>query len=293
MRQTSEAAGEFRGLSATGSWSATELLNRHFSIIAVVFILFAFLIALAALGAYTALDAKDRLVTAAATATLLSVCLQHWRASHLQQTAAARDLLLELYKRRELYDSFIELVYHYTDDYWKQVESQAPPSDGTWRPNRRSSWRPELPIEPPRTKLYHPRYFGWSEEELRLDELLEYFNVIGIQYQRGLIPMRDIAATVGYYLTYIQMRGVVRYYLKLIREQWLHKPALGQNAEPMPYRPLVLLLAEHRRYNLKYGQTEARWFDSRARRRRPVVISCVRDYWRKAVTRDLRGPFLA
>lgn len=175
----------------------------------------------------------------------------------LQRGAFVKDYMAQFFLRPELYQTWHDLIYDYDDDLFEYVDrfvSDEKLTQRTRRPiplalnvnalkeDQRDKWSD--------IKIYHPAIFQGSEEEKRIDSLFGYLNVIGYYHARGLIHLRDISGTLGYFLAHMSQRKVVRAYVRIMNEAWERRGSRLREIHPVPpYSYLEHLLSAIERRN--------------------------------------------
>lgn len=155
---------------------------------------------------------------------LLIVILQMIRKLMLDRAEFIENYISKFFVDKTLNTTFYDLIYTYDDDTFKQFECildklELDKLDKEKKPIFRpfSKFQAEREIG---SRLYHPELFQGSPEEMRLDALLGYFNVIAYRYTKGLLRLDDISGSIGYYLLVIHKRVVIQEYLNLQESDW-------------------------------------------------------------------------
>ncbi len=192
----------------------------------------------------------------------------------LQRGAFVKDYMAQFFLRPELYQTWHDLIYDYDDDLFEYVDSFV-------RDQRlREQSRRPIPLalnthalpEAKKEKwsgfnIFHPEIFQGSDEEKRIDALFGYLNVIGYYHARGLLHLRDISGTLGYFLAHMSQRKVVRAYMQIMNEAWEQRGSKHREIYPIPpYSYLEHLLREIERRNVSVQRRIARSIEVHKRR---------------------------
>ena len=155
---------------------------------------------------------------------LLIVILQMIRKLMLDRAEFIENYVSKFFIDKTLNTAFHDLVYTYDDDTFKQFEcirikQELDKPDKGKRPifEPFSEFQAEREIG---SRLYHPKLFQGSSEEMRLDALLGYFNVIAHRYTKGLLRLDDISGNIGYCLLVMHKRMVIQEYLNYQESNW-------------------------------------------------------------------------
>ncbi len=149
------------------------------------------------------------------------VIMQLARKLMLDRAAFVEDYISKFFMDQALYKAFHDLIYTYNDDKFKQVECIRIKEQ--FDAEAKPVFKPFSDIDPERetgSRLYHPRLFQGSPEEMRLDAVLGYFNVIAYRYEKGLLRLDDISGSIGYWLLVMHDRMVIDEYLKFQEAEW-------------------------------------------------------------------------
>ena len=161
------------------------------------------------------------------------------------QRANVVKLVSMLYTDRELAETFHVLVYSYDDKTYKKYKKAKKTKRDKMNKKRQEGLRffnPDDECE-----------FSGSKEEMRIDSLLGYMDIIAYHYHRRLIKMVDIAGVLGYHLATIRNRQAITNYLRSIRPFWEKAYSeYGSNSDPLRY--LNYLLDEHAKYCKRKGK---------------------------------------
>jgi hypothetical protein len=147
----------------------------------------------------------------------------------VQQASNITSLLAEFRRDGTLSAAYFDLVYSFDDATFERVKATAAAEVQRLvlaYPGRK--WNEVIQLERPTCdclkaqqgarkeggQLYWPHLFAFSEEERRLDSLLDYFNSIGFYYHEGLIEMDDIARIIGDYVAVIGTRKIMGEYFR-------------------------------------------------------------------------------
>lgn len=149
------------------------------------------------------------------------VIMQLARKLMVDRAAFVEDYISKFFMDQALYKAFHDLIYTYDDDKFKQVEAIR--IKGQHDTEAEPVFEPFSHLQPERetgSRLYHPKLFQGSPEEMRLDAVLGYFNVIAYRYEKGLLRLDDISGSIGYWLLMMHERMVIDEYLKLQESTW-------------------------------------------------------------------------
>jgi hypothetical protein len=242
-----------------------SFLNKHFGISAIGVSL---LIAALMVGAKYAfnIDFKKEVDIAFFTGLPLFVLglLQLYRTQRTQQATNIKDFLSEFRKDQALYSSYFDLVYSFDNNLFAKVKEKGEEKVSELRATHPNTKWKEIVVRlrpdcscletfqgnrGAGSRLFWPWLFVFSEEERRLDALLDYFNAVGFYEQEGLIDMRDIARILGDYLAVLDSRLIVKEYFKYCEESD-YDETIGA---PDPYPHLIILLDDFKKFNKQDG----------------------------------------
>jgi hypothetical protein len=153
-----------------------------------------------------------------------------------------------------MYDAFHDLVYSYRDTDWERVEALVGAQFGgdaldryvrSKDPNaRQTAWTAIAELNgslSEGSRRYHPAFFQASEEERRLDQVLEYFNMIASYWTRHLLKDEDIEPLDSYILLLLD-RKAINYYLDYSAKIWQDEDEIRRREPTMPFLHLRGLL---------------------------------------------------
>jgi hypothetical protein len=153
-----------------------------------------------------------------------------------------------------MYDAFHDLVYSYRDADWERVEALVEAQFGRDAHDRyarskdldarQTAWTAfgELNASLSEgSRRYHPAFFQGSEEERRLDQVLEYFNMIGSYWTRHLLKDEDIEPLDSYILLLLD-RKAIKYYLDYSARIWQDETEIRRREPAVPFSHLRGLL---------------------------------------------------
>lgn len=196
---------------------------------------------------------------------LIITIMQLSRNVRIQRASFIKDYVSRFFIDSNLYGIYHSLIYSYNNEVFDTINiiAREKLNEDTKRPHFESFEQLQGDRENG-NRLYHPKYFQGSKEEMRLDSLLGYLDIIGYYYFRRLIKMEDIAGSMGQYLAMIGQRKVVSEYLQLCKTNWREKteedPSLTLSAvEPFAY--LRRLLEEFEAHNRKTSRKIQRVLD--------------------------------
>ena len=191
--------------------------------------------------------------TFTAVPLLVFTLMELGRNLRLQRAAFIKDYVSQFFTNGDLYQTFHELIYSYTNDLFEKIDAiKEEQKLGRSDDEKRPLFEPFEDLQDGRpigSRLYHPRLFQCSPEERRLDGLLGYFDVIAYYYAKGYLRIEDIAGSVGYFLAVIRARDVVADYLKLNREAWTKAEYNSSMGVTPPFAYLHRLLEDLDKYN--------------------------------------------
>lgn len=212
------------------------------------------LVGLIAIGPIT-FDPEIGLTALTGIPLLIITIMQLSRNIHLQRASFIKDYVSKFFIEDKLYEIYHSLIYNYDNELFEKIDEIA--NNNLNVDTKTPSFEYFEEFQDGRkegNRLYHPGYFQGSQEEMRLDTLLGYLDIIGYYYYRRLVKMEDISGSMGQYLAMIGQRKVVSEYLQICKRRWREKtredPSLTLSAvEPFAY--LRRLLAEFEDYNRK------------------------------------------
>lgn len=201
-----------------------SILRRNF--LYVIFVVtITTIISLYLLSKYFGLKPPDQITLAAYTGIPLFIItlLQLERTLRQQRANFVKDYIAQFFLNRDLISSFQNLIKEFTREKWRAVEKIVNENKEELDNNPDQIWEFLKEINKNKSdgeRYFHPSYFQGSEEELNLDGILGFFDIIGYHYHRQLVPIEDIVSTVGFYLRAINSNLAIKEYLKIIRERW-------------------------------------------------------------------------
>jgi hypothetical protein len=160
--------------------------------------------------------------------------IQLAKSYRVQRAQYVKDFLMEFRRNQAIVEAYYDLIYSYKDDIYEQVKELAEKRE---KPN--SNEKPvfdlfsKLQGERDKGKrFYYPKFFHFSDEERRLDGVLDFFNTLAYFWAEGLVTMEEIANTLGEYLVVICERKVVREYLDYCNdpEQSIYRGRFGNTS---------------------------------------------------------------
>lgn len=133
----------------------------------------------------------------------------------VQRAQYVKDFLMEFRRNKEISDSYYQLIYSYKDETYEKIKEIAKSQE-----EPTSSEKPVFEIfkhlqgnRKVGERYYYPKFFHFSEEERKLDGVLDFFNTLSYYWSEGLVSMEEIANTLGEYLVVISQRKVIKEYL--------------------------------------------------------------------------------
>ncbi len=225
------------------------------------------------------LDKKVGLAASASLPLFALALLQLGRALVSQRASFVTDYISKYYTEAGLSETFNYLAATYSDDIFKQVLESAKSPDLQKLPQSMFTCLGELNDQRPEgRRFYHPDYFQGSLEEIRLDSLLGYLDVIGYHYVHGLLRMQDITGMIGYQLAVVSSREVIRHYLKESGRSWWERTGIYKDtAVQPPYTYLRILIKEFKAYNLKHYEIQKKTLEQHQRKIEGQLAKLERD----------------
>jgi hypothetical protein len=172
----------------------------------------------------------------------------------LQRGAFVKDYIAQFFLRPELYGTWHDLVYRYSNELFGEVDTFVKQNllVASQEKSIQLMLSPEMVKKWGNIIIYHPDYFQGSEHERKLDAMLGYLNVIGYYHYRGLVSLKDISGSLGYFLAFVRYRKVVQRYIDSIKAEWGKTDSTLREIHPIhPYFYLELLQDELARQDLK------------------------------------------
>ena len=171
------------------------------------------------------MDQPDQITLTAYTGIPLFIItlLQLERTLRQQRANFVKDYISQFFLNRDLLSAFQNLIKEFTRDEWRAVEKVVKENEKELDGDPDRLWEFLKEINAKKTngeRCYHPKYFQGSDEELNLDGILGFFDIIGYHHHMQLVPVEDIVSTVGFYLRAINSNLAIREYLNIIRERW-------------------------------------------------------------------------
>lgn len=190
-------------------------------------------------------------VVALATICLVGVAYAQFGKSRESQRAAfLSEYISKIFTDKELSDTYHYLVYTYTDGTFVKVCEALNAKGNTEDPiDHKKMYSCLEALQDGREeglRFYHPEKFQGSVEEKRLDSLLGYFNIIAYYHNKKVLSLDDINGSIGYHLTVMASRNVIKAYLGLIDRSWKERYAQTYGLE-QPLLDLKKLLKDVRR----------------------------------------------
>jgi hypothetical protein len=156
----------------------------------------------------------------------------------LQRGAFVKDYIAQFFLRPELYGTWHDLVYRYSNELFNEVDafvnlnqlatSQEKPVQLALSSEMVRKWSNII--------IYHPNCFQGSEHERKLDAMLGDLNVIGYYHYRGLVSLNDISGSLGYFLAFVRYRKVVQCYIDSVKNEWGKTDSTFKEIHPIhPY----------------------------------------------------------
>lgn len=195
-------------------------------------------------------DVKVGIATFTAVPLLVVTLMELGRNLRLQRAAFIKDYVSQFFTNVDLYQTFHELIYSYTNSLFEKLETIR--KQQNLDTHEKPVFAPFEELQAGRqigSRLYHPRLFQGSIEERKLDALLGYFDVIAYYYAKGYLRIEDIAGSVGYFLAVIKARQVVSDYMKVNREAWATPDYNNTMGVTPPFAYLQRLLDDLQEYN--------------------------------------------
>ena len=179
--------------------------------------------------------------------------MQLGRTLRLQRADFIRKYTSQFVTEGDLYSTFHDLVYNYSNKKYEEVKKvvEEESKKGTGRPGF-DCLKGLQGGRGQGKRFYHPSFFQGSPEEMRLDALLGYFDILGYYYARGFVHLQDIVGTLGYYLAVLGERHVVRDYIDICTKMWPTLPYSKVMGATTTSAYLRRLLDDVKTYNEKF-----------------------------------------
>lgn len=177
--------------------------------------------------------------------------------SHISRASYVKDYALKFRTDKDLTESFHYLVYRYGNKYYElfKKDKRTDEEDKTLEDGQ-SGVKAEL-------RFFDPKNIIGQEQEMRLDNLLGFFDAIGYDLRRGLLSVKDVAGIFGYHLDHLIQRDVVQDYLENIQKEWPSKKTFHERyGAPTPYKYLRYTLTEYERYRKRNDEKRTKNRDS-------------------------------
>jgi hypothetical protein len=154
------------------------------------------------------------------------------------RSGLVKEFAAKLHTEESLSETFFYLVYCYSDKLYDDFKAATPEQKAAMQKHR-----------PEGRRLYDPAKFQGTEEERRLDALLGYLDVIAFHYRRGVLPMRDIAGSMGFHLQAIASRKVIVEYRNTTADTWWDKSSFQKDYKSVaPFGYLDNLLNDFKNF---------------------------------------------
>lgn len=195
----------------------------------------------------------------AATMALLQLRLQ----ATTRRGQFVSEYLTKFYLDDTLWRTYDELIYRYTNDDFKHVDTEAIKGGQVdesieFISGKRTRYVSVQNTNAPPNYRYHPWTFQYTNEERRLDALFGYLRVIDYYCAKGLISTRDVYRQLGTFLLTIAGRDVVDDYIRVNDFAWSTGRYRGQMGVDSPMRGAKNLLDCVMAYDWWLGQVKGR-----------------------------------
>lgn len=168
--------------------------------------------------------------------------------SEYRRAAFLAEYVSKIFTDKELSDTFHNLIYTYRNKKFDEIRDELKRNQITSKSGQEAMYQCLEPLQERRKKgwrLYHPGVFQGSVEEKRLDSLLGYFNIIAYYYvEEKLLSIKDIDGSVGYHLTVMSARTVIKKYMNLIENEWETEGYAKNYGTKPPFHYLKKMLDE-------------------------------------------------
>jgi hypothetical protein len=222
-----------------------------FLVMVVVICFEAFMLALAHLN-LVKFEPKIDIAGLTAIPLFLIGLFELYRQTTVRRASFVTDYIAKFYTERNLHETFNDLIATYPDAKYEAIQKAVSDAGAT---GMAATFTATTALQDGRSeghRFYHPDHFQGSVEERRLDALLGYFDVIGYQYVHGLVRMADVAGMLGYQLSLVMSRKVIKSYLEGTDLRWWKKTPQSRESAMVPYLYLRALLAGFKQYNVRY-----------------------------------------
>lgn len=167
-------------------------------------------------------------IAALATVALVWVAgVQLRKNRESQRLAFLAEYVSKIFTDKDISDTYHYLVYTYTNSKFREVREKLKElneEENTSAPDKHKKMYKCLEcLQDGREeglRFYHPGMFQGSVEEERLDSLLGYFNIIAYYYNENIVSIKDINGIIGYHITVIASRDVIKEYMNYIEANW-------------------------------------------------------------------------
>ncbi len=177
---------------------------------------------------------------------LIITLIQFERTLRQRQANFVKDYISQFFLNKDLHVSFQYLIQDFTRSKWEMVEKIAIEHEEKLKKNPDYIWELLREINTNREegkRYYHPKYFQGSKEEMNLDSMLGFFDVIGYHHHKKLLSIEDITSSIGYYLRAIKSNHAIEEYMYLISTNWKNKKKYQEAyGERQPFYYLKALL---------------------------------------------------
>jgi hypothetical protein len=183
---------------------------------------------------------------------LLIGLFELYRQATIRRASFVTDYISKFYIEPDLHETFNDLIATYPNSKFEAIKKAISDIGAT---GTEAAFSATTGLQDGRKeghRFYHPDHFQGSPEERRLDALLGYLDVIGYQYAHGLVRMADVVGMLGYQLSLVMSREVIKQYLEGTDLRWWKSTSLSKESALVPYLYLRALLAGFKQFNLKY-----------------------------------------
>jgi hypothetical protein len=197
-------------------------------------------------------EAKIDVAGLTAIPLLLIGIFELYRQANVRRATFITEYVSKFYTETELHDSFNDLIATYRDAKFEEIKKAVANARAE---SMLAAFSATSELQDGRkegSRFYHPDHFQGSVEEQRLDALLGYFDVIGYQYAHGFVRIADVVGMLGYQLSLVMSREVIKKYLEGTDLRWWNSTSQSKESALVPYVYLRALLAGFKRYNIKY-----------------------------------------
>tara|TARA_R110002111_G_scaffold185031_3_gene250969 strand:- start:98070 stop:98870 length:801 start_codon:yes stop_codon:yes gene_type:complete len=207
-----------------------------------------------------AIDKKIGIGVFTSVPLFILAILQLARNYRVQRAQYIKDFLMEFRRNKDLVDSYYDLIYSYRDELYEKVKECAEDFESKLKKKDKRLESADKPVfdifdnlqngRSSGNRLYYPPFFHFSDEERRLDGVLDFFNSLAYYWHEGLVSVEEITNTLGDYLVVISERKVIQDYLDFCNDsnESKYRERFGSTTA---YLYLGLFLEHYRHFNFE------------------------------------------